>query len=141
MAMRSRGQRVSRRKSGHHQRRTSSGISSSEIGWEEKFNLRSSLSKERVGAADFEGDERECTGDNWVEHNDMDEEDEEEADSYKEEEEGDKGNYREEGEFEWRSENSLGDCEARLSDMVALMQKAGARIQYGESPLEIDKSQ
>ena len=136
--MRSRGQRVSRRKSGHYQRRTSSGISSSEIGWEEKFNLRSSLSKERVGEADFEGDERECTGDNWVEHNDMDEEDEEEE-SYKEdEEEGDKGNY-EEGECEWRSENSLGDCEARLSQMVELMQKAGARIQYGESPLEIDK--
>ena len=136
MALRSRGQRVSMRKSGHFQRRTTS-----EIGWEEKFNLRSSLSKERVAAAaDFEEDERDCSGDDWAEHNDMDEEDEEEEEEESQKEgEEEKGNYREEGEFEWRNENSLGDCEARLSEMVALMQKAGARIQYGEAPLQIDK--
>ena len=138
MAVRSRGQRVSMRKSGHNQRR-----SSSEIGWEEKFNLRSSLSKERVAAAaDFEEDERDCSGDDWAEHNDMDEEDEEEEEeeeSHKEDKkEEETGNNREEGVFEWRSENSLGDCEARLSEMVALMQKAGARIQYGEAPLQIE---
>ena len=95
-------------------------------------------SKERVVAAfELEGgdDERNCCGDNWVEEDDMEEEDEEQ-DSYKEEEEEEeKRNYREEGEVEWRSENSLGDCDARLSEMVAMMQKAGARIQFGDSPL------
>ena len=67
--MRSRGQRVSTRKSGHYQRRAS-GISS-EIGWEEKFNLRSS--KESVETAFEEGDddEREGSGD-WGEQGDED---------------------------------------------------------------------
>ena len=44
-------------------------------------------------------------------------------------------NFKEEGEFVWSSENSLGDCDARLSEMVALMQKAGTRIQFGDSSL------
>ena len=128
--MKHRGQRLSTRKSGQAAAR----ISCERGSWEEKFNLR--LSKERVVAA-FEGgdNERDGCGDNWVEQGDLEEEDGEQ-DCYKEEEEEEKKmNFKEDGEFEWRSENPLGDCDARLSEMVALMQKAGTRIQFGDSSL------
>ena len=127
--MRYRGQRVPTRKE-----RRSSGISN-ESGWEEKFNL----SRESVEAAFEEGDDNEREGgggsveqeeeekENYTEE----EEEEEERVNYRKEEK-EKVNHGEEEELEWRSENSLGDCEARLSEMVALMQKAGARIQFGD---------
>ena len=118
--MRYRGQRIPTRKPGE---RRSSGISN-ESGWEEKFNL----SRESVEAAFEEGDDDEREdGGRSVEQED------EEKENYIEEEE-EKVNYREEEDLEWRRENSLGDCEARLSEMVALMQKAGARIHFGDSP-------
>ena len=114
--MRYRGQRVPTRKPGERR--------SSESGWEEKFNL----SRESVEAAFEEGDddEREDSGGS-VEQEDG------EKENYREEEE-EKVNYIEEEDLEWRRENSLGDCEARLSEMLELMQKAGARIQFGDSP-------
>ena len=111
----SRGQRASRtRKSGQSQRR--SGISG-ESDWEERFNLRSSFSTEKV-VADLE--ESEDEKDDWVEQDEVEEVQMEDEENYKE-------------EFDWRSENSpLGACEAKLSEMVAMMQKAGDRIQFGD---------
>ena len=102
----SRGQRASRtRKSGQSQRR-------SESDWEERFNLRSSFSTEKV-VADLE--ESEDEKDDWVEQDEVEEVE------------------MEDEEFDWRSENSpLGACEAKLSEMVAMMQKAGDRIQFGD---------
>ena len=102
----SRGQRASRtRKSGQSQRR-------SESDWEERFNLRSSFSTEKV-VADLE--ESEDEKDDWVEQDEVEEV------------------QMEDEEFDWRSENSpLGACEAKLSEMVAMMQKAGDRIQFGD---------
>ena len=107
----SRGQRASRtRKSGQSQRR-------SESDWEERFNLRSSFSTEKV-VADLE--ESEDEKDDWVEQDEVEEVQMEDEENYKE-------------EFDWRSENSpLGACEAKLSEMVAMMQKAGDRIQFGD---------
>ena len=107
----SRGQRASRtRKSGQSQRR-------SESDWEERFNLRSSFSTEKV-VADLE--ESEDEKDDWVEQDEVEEVEMEDEENYKE-------------EFDWRSENSpLGACEAKLSEMVAMMQKAGDRIQFGD---------
>ena len=131
--MRYRGQRVPTRKPAE---RRSSGS-----GWEEKFNLRAS--RESVEAAFEEGgDEREGGGrggsleqEDGEKENYREEEEEvnyrEKKVNYREEEK----NYREEDDLEWRRENSLGDCDARLSEMVALMQKAGARIQFGDSPI------
>ena len=110
----SRGQRASTRKSGQSQRR--SGISG-ESDWEERFNLRSSFSTEKV-VADLE--ESEDEKDDWVEQDEVEEVQMEDEENYKE-------------EFDWRSENSpLGACEAKLSEMVAMMQKAGDRIQFGD---------
>ena len=108
---RSRGQRASRtRKSGQSQRR-------SESDWEERFNLRLSFSTEKV-VADLE--ESEDEKDDWVEQDEVEEVQMEDEENYKE-------------EFDWRSENSpLGACEAKLSEMVAMMQKAGDRIQFGD---------
>ena len=113
----SRGQRASRtRKSGQSQRRSNSGISG-ESDWEERFNLRSSFSTEKV-VADLE--ESEDEKDDWVEQDEVEEVQMEDEENYKE-------------EFDWRSENSpLGACEAKLSEMVAMMQKAGDRIQFGD---------
>ena len=107
----SRGQRASRtRKSGQSQRR-------SESDWQERFNLRSSFSTEKV-VADLE--ESEDEKDDWVEQDEVEEVQMEDEENYKE-------------EFDWRSENSpLGACEAKLSEMVAMMQKAGDRIQFGD---------
>ena len=117
--MRYRGQRVPTRKE-----RRSSGISNESTGWEEKFNL----SRESVEAAFEEGDDNEREGGGGS----VEQEEEEKENYTEEEEEEEKVNHGKEEELEWRRENSLGDCEARLSEMVALMQKAGARIQFGD---------
>ena len=108
----SRGQRASRtRKSGQSQRR--SGISG-ESDWEERFNLRSSLSTEKVADLEESEDEKDAS-DDWEEQDEVEEV------------------QMEDEEFDWRSENSpLGACEAKLSEMVAMMQKAGDRIQFGD---------
>ena len=122
MAVRYRGQRVSTRKE-----RRSSGISNESTGWEEKFNL----SRESVEAAFEEGDddEREGSGGS-VEQGDG------EKENYTEEEE-EKVNQREEEDLEWRRENSLGDCEARLSEMLELMQKLMIKLKPTPIPMAI----
>ena len=109
----SRGQRASRtRKSGQSQRR--SGISG-ESDWEERFNLRSSFSTEKVVADLEESEDEKDASDDWEEQDEVEEV------------------QMEDEEFDWRSENSpLGACEAKLSEMVAMMQKAGDRIQFGD---------
>ena len=105
----SRGQRASRtRKSGQSQRR-------SESDWEERFNLRSSFSTEKVVADLEESEDEKDASDDWVTQGEVEEVE------------------MEDEEFDWRSENSpLGACEAKLSEMVAMMQKAGDRIQFGD---------
>ena len=108
----SRGQRASTRKSGQSQRR--SGISG-ESDWEERFNLRSSFSAEKVVADLEESEDEKDASDDWEEQDEVEEV------------------QMEDEEFDWRSENSpLGACEAKLSEMVAMMQKAGDRIQFGD---------
>lgn len=111
----SRGQRASRtRKSGQSQRRSNSGISG-ESDWEERFNLRSSFSTEKVVADLEESEDEKDASDDWVEEGEVEEVE------------------MEDEEFDWRSENSpLGACETKLSEMVAMMQKAGDRIQFGD---------
>ena len=60
------------------------------------------------------------------------EESEDEKDDWVEQDEVEEVQMEDE-EFDWRSENSpLGACEAKLSEMVAMMQKAGDRIQFGD---------
>ena len=103
--MRSKRQTVPVRRSQiGQQRRSVSG------GWEEKFDM----SDVKVA---FEGREGE---------RDFDEEEDTEG-----EEEGEEGeeeeavvdeetDFKKETKFQWRSESSLGDCEAKLSEMVGL---------------------
>ena len=97
--MRSKRQSVPVRRSQiGQQRRSVSG------GWEEKFDM----SDVKVA---FEGEEG---------GRDFDEEEDTEGEEEAEEEEEveEETDFKEETKFRWRSESSLGDCEAKLSEMV-----------------------
>ena len=80
-------------------------------GWEEKFDM----SDVKVAFEEGEGsrvfDKREDTkGEEEAKVDDDDEKEEAEVDVETE--------FKEEAKFQWRSESSLGDCEAKLSEMV-----------------------
>ena len=102
--MRSKRQTVPVRRSQiGQQRRSVSG------GWEEKFDM----SDVKVA---FEGGEG---GRDFAEEEDREgEEEAEEGEVDKKEEEEVETDFKEETKFQWRSESSLGDCEAKLSEMV-----------------------
>ena len=93
--MRSKRQTVPVRRSQiGQQRRSVSG------GWEEKFDM----SDVKVALEGGEGER------------DFDEEEDTEG----EEEEEVETDFKEETKLQWKSESSLGDCEAKLSEMVGL---------------------
>ena len=98
--MRSKRQTVPTRRSQiGQQRRSVSG------GWEEKFDISDVKVAFEGGEGERDFDEEEDT--EGEEEAEVDEEDEKEVD-----------NFKEETKFQWRSESSLGDCEAKLSEMV-----------------------
>ena len=98
--MRSKRQTVPVRRSQiGQQRRSVSG------GWEEKFDISDVKVAFEGGEGERDFDEEEDT--EGEEEAEVDEEDEKEVD-----------NFKEETKFQWRSESSLGDCEAKLSEMV-----------------------
>ena len=74
-------------------------------GWEEKFDMSD---------VKVEGGE---AGGHFVEVEDREGEEEAEVEEEEEEEEVET-DFKEETKSQWRSESSLGDCEAKLSEMV-----------------------
>ena len=99
--MRSKRQTVPVRRSQiGQQRRSVSG------GWEEKFDMSDVKVAFEGGEGERDFDEEEDT------------EGEEEAEEDEKEEEEVETDFKEETKFQWRSESSLGDCEAKLSEMV-----------------------
>ena len=103
--MRAKRQTVSttRRSQIGQQRRSVSG------GWEEKFDMSDVkvAFEGREGERDFD-EEEDTEGEEEAEEGEVEEEEEVETD------------FKEETKFQWRSESSLGDCEAKLSEMVGL---------------------
>ena len=103
--MRSKRQTVPTRRSQiGQQRRSVSG------GWEEKFDMSDVKVAFEGGEGERDFDEEEDT--------EGEEEAEEDEKEEEEEEEEEETNFKEETKFQWRSESSLGDCEAKLSEMV-----------------------
>ena len=101
--MRSKRQSVPVRRSQiGQQRRSVSG------GWEEKFDM----SDVKVAFEEGEG------GRDFDEEEDTEGEEEAEVDEEEVEEVEVETDFKEETKFQWRSESSLGDCEAKLSEMV-----------------------
>ena len=101
--MRSKRQTVPVRRSQiGQQRRSVSG------GWEEKFDMSDVKVAFEAGEGGRDFDEEEDT-----EGEEEGEEGEEEEAVVEEE-----TDFKEETKFQWRSESSLGDCEAKLSEMV-----------------------
>ena len=100
--MRSKRQTVPVRRSQiGQQRRSVSG------GWEEKFDMSDVKVAFEGGEGERDFDEEEDT------------EGEEEAEEGEEEKEEEvETDFKEETKFQWRSESSLGDCEAKLCEMV-----------------------
>ena len=80
-------------------------------GWEEKFDMSDVKVAFEGGEGERDFDEEEDTeGEEEAEVHEEDEKEEAEAEVETE--------FKEETEFQWRSESSLGDCEAKLSEMV-----------------------